>query len=75
MNFFAEQILTQTLKNLWFPKETIWGGGGNALGLWDGNPIKLDHDDHCINIINSLSNKKKNQNTLTLNEERIQKII
>ena len=25
MNFFAEQILTQTLKNLWFPKETGWG--------------------------------------------------
>ena len=30
------------------------------LGLWDGNPIKLDCDDHCssINVINSLSNKK-----------------
>ena len=22
-------------------------GGGNALGVWDGNPIKLDCDDHC----------------------------
>ena len=31
------------------------------LGLWDGNPIKLDCDDHCttINVINSLSNNKK----------------
>ena len=28
--------------------------------LWDGNPIKLDCDDHCTttNVINSLSNKK-----------------
>ena len=26
MNFFAEQKLTQTLKNLWLPKETGWGG-------------------------------------------------
>ena len=35
------------------------GGGGDVLGLWDGNPIKLDCDDHCttINVINSLSNK------------------
>ena len=31
-------------------------GGGDAVGLWDGNPIKLDCDDHCttINVINSL---------------------
>jgi len=35
-------------------------GWGDALGLWDGNPIKLDCDDHCttINVINSLSNLK-----------------
>ena len=35
-------------------------GGENALGMWDGNPIKSDCDDHCttINVINSLSNKK-----------------
>ena len=51
---------SQTLKNVWFPKETVWGMG-DALGLWDGNHIKLDCDDHCtaINVINSLSNKKK----------------
>ena len=29
----------------------------DALGLWDGNPIKLDSYAHCttINVINSLS--------------------
>ena len=29
--------------------------------MWDGNPIKLDCDDHCttINAINSLSKKKE----------------
>ena len=34
---------------------------GNALGLWEGNPIKLDCDDHhtTTNVINSLSNRKK----------------
>ena len=38
-------------------------GVGDALGLWDGNPIKLDCDDHgtTTNVINSLSNKKKNE--------------
>ena len=37
-----------------------FGGWGDALGVWDGNPIKLDCNDHCttINVINSLSNKK-----------------
>ena len=50
---------SQTLKNLWFPKETVQGMGAYA-GLWDGNPIKLNCDDHCttINVINSLNNKK-----------------
>ena len=39
---------SQTLKNLWFPKETVCG-----VGVWDGNPLKLDCDDHCtiINVI------------------------
>ena len=38
-----------------------FGGWGDALGLWDGNPIKLYCEDHCTttNVINSLSNKKK----------------
>ena len=39
-----------------------FGGWREVLGLWDGNPIKLDCDDHCTtaNVINSLSNKKSN---------------
>ena len=43
------------------PKGDSSGGGGDALGLWDGNPTKLDCDDHCttINVVNSLSNNKK----------------
>ena len=33
-------------------------GGGNVMGVWDGNPIKLNCDDVCttINVIKSLSN-------------------
>ena len=51
---------SQTLKNLWFPKETVWGLGG-CTGVWDGNDIKLDCDNHCttINVINPLTNLKK----------------
>ena len=41
-----------------------FGGWGDVLGVWDGNPITLDCDDHCttLNVINSLSNKKKKNN-------------
>ena len=35
---------SQTFKNSWFPKETVWGGGGMR---WDGNAIKFGCDDHC----------------------------
>jgi len=35
---------SQTLKNLWFPKETGWGWG-NALRIWEGNARKLGCDD------------------------------
>ena len=37
-----------------------WGEWGEALGLQDGNSIKLNCYDHCtpINVMNSLSNKK-----------------
>ena len=57
MNFFVKQILTHRLKNLWFPKETVQGWG-DVLGMQDGNPVKVDCDDHCttINVTNSLSN-------------------
>ena len=47
------------------------------LGLSDGNPIKLDCDDHCttLNVINSLSNKKQTnkqkQNGLSLGGKKI----
>ena len=38
------------------------------MGLWDRNPIKLDCDYHCttINVINSLSNKKKKAGDVTV---------
>ena len=44
------------------------------VGIWDGNPIKLDCEDCCttINVINSLSNKKekeKEKNKCPLTEE------
>ena len=31
------------------------------VGLWDGNPVRLDCDDHhtTTDVINSLSNKNK----------------
>ena len=37
-----------------------FGRWGDALGVWDGNPIKFDCGDHCttINVINSLRNLK-----------------
>jgi len=49
-----EQRTSQTLKNLWSLEETAWGVG-DVLGLWDGNPVKLDSDDHytTIDVINS----------------------
>ena len=60
VNFPAEQLLTHRLWNTYGFKGDSLGSGGDALGLWDGNPIKLDFDDHCttITVINSLSNKK-----------------
>jgi len=61
MNFFAEQMLTHRHWNTYGLQRRQFGGWGDALGVWDGNPIKLDCDDHysTINVINSLSNKKK----------------
>ena len=46
---------SQTLKNLWFPKETGCGGR-DGLGVWDRNAVKLGCDDHftTIHVINSL---------------------
>ena len=51
-----KELETRTL--LAVASEVKSRGWGDALGVWDGNPIKLDCDDHCttINVINSLSN-------------------
>ena len=68
MNFFAAQDTdSQILKNLGFPEETVWGVG-DVLGVWDGNPIKQDCDDHCTatNVINSLSNNNLKKCLVTL---------
>ena len=56
MNFSAE--LTDFEKLTVSKRDS--SGRADLPGLWDGNLIKLDFDDHCttINIINSLSNKK-----------------
>ena len=45
---------SQTLKNLRSLEKTVWGWG-DVLGLWDGNPVKLDCYDHytTIDVINS----------------------
>jgi len=42
----------------------ILGGWEDVLGLWDGNPVKLDCDDNytIIDVINSLNNKKEQKN-------------
>ena len=61
MNFFAEQILTHRLSKTYSFHSRQFGGWGDVLRVWDGNAIKFGCDDHCtsINVINSLSNKKK----------------
>ena len=50
---------SQTSKNLWFAKETVWGWG-DGLRVWDGNAIKLSSNDHCtiINVIKFIELKK-----------------
>ena len=52
---------SQTLKNLQFPKETVWGVGRcTEVVRWKS--YKMDCDDHCttINVINSLNKQIKN---------------
>jgi len=39
---------SQMLKKLWSLEEMVWGEG-DVLGLWDGNPVKLDCYDHYTN--------------------------
>ena len=77
MNFFAEQIVTYRIwKTYGFQRRQFWGLG-DVLRLWDGNHVKLHCDDHLttINVINSLSKKKKEKaiprSLLLLNNEAI----
>ena len=51
---------SQTLKNLWFLKETDWPLG-DVLGVWDENVIKLGCSDLCttINIIKFIEKFKQ----------------
>ena len=58
LNFLAEQILTHRLWKTYGYQRRQYRGHGDALGVWDGYPIKLDCDNHCttINVINSLNN-------------------
>ena len=51
---------SQTLKNLWLPKDTGWEWGG-GVGAWDGNAIKLGCGDRCttINVIKFIELKNK----------------
>jgi len=43
---FRTDTDSQTLKNLWFPDETVWGWG-YTLRVWDGNAVKFGCDDCC----------------------------
>ena len=62
------------MKNLWFPKETVWGVG-HVLGVWDGNPIKLDCDDHCTTINVIKFTEVKNIYTAQMNVSTEKKIM
>ena len=63
MDFFAEQILTHRLwKTYGFQTRQV--RVRDALGVWDGNAIKLGCDDHCtihwVKKKNKQTNKKNN---------------
>ena len=56
MTFFAlRKTDSQTLKNLWFPRETGCAAGGGG----PGNATKLGCDDHCTTINEIKFMKKK----------------
>ena len=46
---FRTETDLQTLKNLWLPKDTGWGGR-DRLGVWVGNILKLGCVDGCTTI-------------------------
>ena len=54
-NFFAEQMLTHRHWKTYGLQRRQFGGWGDVLGLWDGNPVKLDCYDHytTTDVINS----------------------
>ena len=54
-NFFAEQMLTHRHRKTYGLWKRQFGGWEDVLGLWDGNPVKLDSNDHytTIDVINS----------------------
>ena len=55
LNFFAEQMLTHRHWKTYGLQRRQFGGWGDVLGLWDGNPVKLDCYDHytTTDVINS----------------------
>ena len=55
LNFFAEQMLTHRQWKTYGLWRRQFGGWGDVLGLWDGNPVKSDCYDHYTptDVINS----------------------
>ena len=55
LNFFAEQMLTHRHWKTYGLWRRQFGGWGDVRGLWDGNPVTLDCDDHytATDVINS----------------------
>ena len=53
---------SQTLTNIWFPKETDCGGG-NGLEVLAGNAVKLGCDDRCTttNVIKFIELKNNSK--------------
>ena len=58
---FADQ--TPTHRASYGVQRGQFGGWGDAMGLWDGKPIKLDCDDHrtTTNVIKFIDRKKDYQ--------------
>ena len=55
LSFFAEQMLTHRHWKTYGLWRRQFGGWGDVLRLWDGNPVKLDCYDHytITDVINS----------------------
>ena len=51
MNLFAEQKQTHRLLKTYGYQTRQVGGGGSAVGVWDGNIVKLGCDDNCTTIV------------------------